>query len=92
MLLPTAMGEHLRAYAWARGLVGMPLIGEALYRLNTLRSIIGLMYRRHVLQRRQVDHSCFRREKTRRGAPAGSTLRVGGPGTDRGCGSGRPSE
>jgi hypothetical protein len=26
----------------------MPLIGEALYRLNTLRSIIGLMYRRHV--------------------------------------------
>jgi pimeloyl-ACP methyl ester carboxylesterase len=46
--LPTAMGEHLTAYAWARSLVGTPVIGEALYRLNTLRSIIGLMYRRHV--------------------------------------------
>jgi hypothetical protein len=42
------MGEHPRAYAWAQSLVGTPLIGEALYRLNTLRSIIGLMYRRHV--------------------------------------------
>ena len=46
--LPTAMGERPRAYAWVRGLVGMPVIGEALYRLNTLRSVIGLMYRRHV--------------------------------------------
>jgi pimeloyl-ACP methyl ester carboxylesterase len=46
--LPTAMGEHPSAYAWVRRLVGMPVIGEALYRLNTLRSIIGLMYRRHV--------------------------------------------
>jgi pimeloyl-ACP methyl ester carboxylesterase len=46
--LPTAMGEHPRAYAWARRLVGTPVIGEALYRLNTLRSVIGLMYRRHV--------------------------------------------
>lgn len=46
--LPTAMGGHPRAYAWARGLIGMPVIGEAAYRLNTLRSVIGLMYRRHV--------------------------------------------
>jgi pimeloyl-ACP methyl ester carboxylesterase len=46
--LPTAMGEHPRAYAWARRFVGAPVIGEALYRLNTLRPIIGLMYRRHV--------------------------------------------
>jgi hypothetical protein len=46
--LPTAMGEHPRVYAWARNLVGTPVIGEALYRLNTLRSLIGLMYRRHV--------------------------------------------
>jgi pimeloyl-ACP methyl ester carboxylesterase len=46
--LPTAMGEHPRAYAWARGLVGTPVIGEVLYRLNTLRNIISLMYRRHV--------------------------------------------
>ena len=46
--LPTAMGVHPRAYAWARGLVGTPVIGEALYRLNTLRPVIALMYRRHV--------------------------------------------
>jgi pimeloyl-ACP methyl ester carboxylesterase len=46
--LPTAMGEHPRAYAWARRLIGTPVLGEALYRLNTLRSVIGLMYRRHV--------------------------------------------
>jgi pimeloyl-ACP methyl ester carboxylesterase len=46
--LRTAMGEHPRAYASARGLVGIPVIGEAFYRLNTLRSVIGLMYRRHV--------------------------------------------
>jgi pimeloyl-ACP methyl ester carboxylesterase len=46
--LPTAMGEHARAYGWIRGLVGTPVIGEALYRLNTLRRVISLMYRRHV--------------------------------------------
>jgi pimeloyl-ACP methyl ester carboxylesterase len=46
--LPTAMGEQPRAYAWARGLVGTPVIGAAVYRLNTLRCVIGLMYRRHV--------------------------------------------
>jgi hypothetical protein len=46
--LPTAMGEHPSAYAWVRRLVGMPVIGEALYRLNTLSSVISLMYRRHV--------------------------------------------
>jgi pimeloyl-ACP methyl ester carboxylesterase len=46
--LPTAMGEHPSAYAWARKLVGTPVIGEALYRLNTLGPVIGLMYRRHV--------------------------------------------
>jgi hypothetical protein len=46
--LPTAMGEHPRAYAWVRRLVGTPAIGEAIYRLNTLGSVIGLMYRRHV--------------------------------------------
>ena len=46
--LPTAMGEHPRIYAWVRSLVGTPVIGEAFYRLNTLRPVIGLMYRRHV--------------------------------------------
>jgi pimeloyl-ACP methyl ester carboxylesterase len=46
--LPTVMGVHPRAYAWVRGFVGSPVIGEALYRLNTLGSVIALMYRRHV--------------------------------------------
>jgi hypothetical protein len=32
---------------WVRGLVGSPVIGEALYRLNTLGSVIALMYRSH---------------------------------------------
>ncbi|HYZ40400.1 MAG TPA: alpha/beta hydrolase, partial [Stellaceae bacterium] len=46
--LPTAMGERPRTYARVRRLVGIPVVGEALYRLNTLRPVIGLMYRRHV--------------------------------------------
>jgi pimeloyl-ACP methyl ester carboxylesterase len=46
--LPTAMGEHPSSYAWVRRLVDTPLIGEALYRLNTLTPVISLMYRRHV--------------------------------------------
>jgi hypothetical protein len=46
--LPTAMGEHRIAYAWARGLIGTPMIGEAFCRLNTLRCVIDLVYRRHV--------------------------------------------
>jgi hypothetical protein len=46
--LPIAMAEHPSAYAWVRRLVGTPVIGEALYRLNALRPVIGLIYRRHV--------------------------------------------
>lgn len=46
--LPTAMGPRPRAYAAARALVRAPLVGEALYRLNTHRRVIGTMYRRHV--------------------------------------------
>jgi len=57
--LPTAMGEHPRAYAWARRVVGTPVIGEALYRLNTLRSVIGLMYRRHVYSEAGLITSAF---------------------------------
>jgi hypothetical protein len=45
---PDGDGEHPRAYAWVRGLVGTPVTGKALYRLNMLRSVIGFMYRRHV--------------------------------------------
>ena len=46
--LPTAMGPRPRTYALARTLVGAPVIGQALYRLNTHRRVIGMMYRRHV--------------------------------------------
>jgi pimeloyl-ACP methyl ester carboxylesterase len=88
--LPTAMGEHLRAYAWARGFVGMPLIGEALYRLNTLRSIIGLMYRRHVYSDASLITPAFVAKKQgvarRPGARFGSVAFVAGnldPASDR---------
>ncbi len=46
--LPTAMGPRPRAYAFARSLVRAPVIGEALYRLNTHSRVIGAMYGRHV--------------------------------------------
>ncbi len=46
--LPTAMGPHPRAYGLVRALVGAPVVGEALYRLNTHPRVIRMMYRRHV--------------------------------------------
>ncbi|MGB3579998.1 MAG: alpha/beta hydrolase [Roseiarcus sp.] len=46
--LPTAMGPHPKIYAAARTLVGAPIIGEALYRVNTHSRVIAMMYRRHV--------------------------------------------
>jgi hypothetical protein len=39
--LPTAMGEHPGAYGYLRALIGIPIIGQTLYRLNTARSVIG---------------------------------------------------
>jgi hypothetical protein len=90
--LPTVMGEHPRAYAWARGLVGTPLIGEALYRLNTLRSVIGLMYRRHVYSEAGLITPAFVAKKhgvaRRPGARFGSVAFVTGnldPVSDRGA-------
>ena len=46
--LPTAMGPRPRTYAAARALVRAPVVGQAVYRLNTHRRVIGMMYRRHV--------------------------------------------
>lgn len=46
--LPTAMGPRPRTYAAARALVRAPVVGEAVYRLNTHSRVIGMMYRRHV--------------------------------------------
>lgn len=46
--LPTAMGLRPRTYAAARALVRAPVVGEAVYRLNTHSRVIGMMYRRHV--------------------------------------------
>jgi pimeloyl-ACP methyl ester carboxylesterase len=46
--LPTAMGLRPRIYAAARALVRTPVVGQAVYRLNTHRRVIGMMYRRHV--------------------------------------------
>jgi pimeloyl-ACP methyl ester carboxylesterase len=90
--LPTAMGEHPRTYAWARGFVGTPVIGEALYRLNTLRSVIGLMYRRHVYAEASRITPVFIAKKQdmarRRGARFASVAFVTGqldPVSDRGA-------
>ncbi len=46
--LPTAMGRPPDQWEWVRSLVRAPLIGSALYRLNTAAPVIALMYRRHV--------------------------------------------
>jgi pimeloyl-ACP methyl ester carboxylesterase len=88
--LPTAMGEHPRTYAWVRGLVGMPVVGEALYWLNTLCPVIGLMYRRHVYSEASRVTSAFVAKKQalarRPGARFGSVAFVTGhldPAVDR---------
>jgi pimeloyl-ACP methyl ester carboxylesterase len=52
--LPTAMMRPPERWAWLRTLVRAPLIGPALYRLNTAAPVIGLMYRRHVYANRQA--------------------------------------
>jgi pimeloyl-ACP methyl ester carboxylesterase len=46
--LPTAMGPHPTIYAAVRALVGAPIIGEALYRVNIHPRVIAMMYGRHV--------------------------------------------
>lgn len=46
--LPTAVGPRPRTYQLVRSPIRAPVVGEALYCLNTLDAIIGLMYQRHV--------------------------------------------
>ncbi|BAS58607.1 hypothetical protein NIES2135_18850 [Leptolyngbya boryana NIES-2135] len=46
--LPTAMGEHRWVYRILQKLVGLPLIGQFLYFLNTTRGFLRMMYQRHV--------------------------------------------
>lgn len=46
--LPTVMGDHRRVYAILRRLVEMPVLGEALYRLNVTAPVLARMYRGHV--------------------------------------------
>lgn len=45
---PTMAGRQSRAFPVIRGLVETPLLGPLLYRLNTTRSMLGWMSRRHV--------------------------------------------
>ena len=42
------MGPHPTIYAAVRALIGAPVIGEALYRVNIHPRVIAMMYRRHV--------------------------------------------
>ena len=46
--LPTMTGWPPQQFSWLRHLVAAPLIGPALYRLNTSRAVLRLMLRRHV--------------------------------------------
>ncbi|WP_181280023.1 alpha/beta fold hydrolase [Aphanothece minutissima] len=46
--LPTMTGWSPGRFGWLRRLVALPLIGPALYRLNTSRALLRLMLRRHV--------------------------------------------
>ena len=46
--LPTMTGWHPERFHWLRQLVSLPLIGSLLYRLNTSRTVLKLMLRRHV--------------------------------------------
>ncbi len=45
---PTMARRQSRAFPVIRGLVETPLLGPLLYRLNTTRSVLGWMSRRHV--------------------------------------------
>jgi pimeloyl-ACP methyl ester carboxylesterase len=88
--LPTMTGWSPQRFGWLRQLVGAPLIGPALYRLNTSRAVLGLMLRRHVW----VEQSLFTPERLleqqqlarRRGARFASAAFVSGgldPAEDR---------
>ena len=46
--LPTMTGWPPQRFSWLRHLIAAPLIGPALYRLNTSRAVLRLMLRRHV--------------------------------------------
>ncbi|WP_445925229.1 alpha/beta fold hydrolase [Leptodesmis sp.] len=46
--LPTAMGEHRKAYKVLQQIVRLPILGQFLYFLNTLLWFLRWMYQRHV--------------------------------------------
>ena len=52
--LPTMTGQSGQSFNWVRRLVGLPLVGPLLYRLNTSRPILKLMLRRHVWVNRNL--------------------------------------
>ncbi|MBD1846056.1 alpha/beta hydrolase [Cyanobacteria bacterium FACHB-63] len=51
--LPTAMGEHRWAYRLLQQLIGLPLIGQFLYSLNTTRGFLSWMCERHVFAKKE---------------------------------------
>jgi pimeloyl-ACP methyl ester carboxylesterase len=51
--LPTAMGERRGVYHGLEQAVRLPLVGQALYRLNTTQGFIRMMYGRHVYADKQ---------------------------------------
>ena len=59
--LPTMTGRPGRDFDWVRQLVEAPVLGPILYRLNTSRSILKLMLRRHVW----VDRALLSKQRIR---------------------------
>jgi pimeloyl-ACP methyl ester carboxylesterase len=63
--LPTAMGEHRRVYRGLQMLINMPILGQFLYGLNTTKSFLKLMLKRHVFAHPSMVSRDLVRQKQR---------------------------
>lgn len=63
--LPTVLGAHPGFYALPRNIVGVPGIGHLLYRLNTSRRFLRMMFGRHVCANQAVLTPEFLAQKQR---------------------------
>jgi hypothetical protein len=63
--LPTMMGGYRPLQTRVRRAIELPVIGPALYRLNIMRPVIGMMYRRHVYADAARVTPAFVADKTR---------------------------
>lgn len=61
--LPTMMGKQQPWFAAIRQTVGTPILGQGLYKLNTLPSFLRFMYRQHVYTRPAMLTPAFIEQK-----------------------------